>query len=266
METNDQPITDVDFKEVIEESPPDFLTRTLREAGYPNPDAWEKHIDPMARNAVDIDQRLFLTNRSLGLWLSEIPDCGDNVIPRMFISERQTYENWKNIITEGIVPWLFKRFDRNTGKRIDAPTVVTPLPEGFENFASSTEPAELASKISHVANNNLNGPLTDTSEKLELPAGADPEKDQQAVVDAEDMEDPLFLGTFVSQQSFTETTDPKNFVTGRWAIVDGKKVVLSVNEDGVAEFKGLTRTEEIIARGRGNIPGMINQNEFGDPI
>lgn len=201
METTNQPITDVEFKDV--ESPPDFLTRTMREAGIANPDAWEKDLDPAARTSHDINHQLFLTNRSLALHLSEVADCGDNIIPRMFISERQIYENWKNIITEGVVPWLLKQFDRNTGKRIPAPTIVSA-----EDFSSSNEPADIAAKINAISGEARNTVGTLESDvQLEVPVNTDPEADQQAVVDAEEQEP-----------------------------------------------------------SRGNIPGVVNQNEFGKPI
>lgn len=126
---NTNNVTDIEFTEVPKAAdtipnPVFFLTEALYAGGYVHPEDWKKDLNPQAETAETIDERLFLTNRSLALYLSEQQDIGDTIIPRMFISEKQSYENWTKIITEGIVPWLLKQFDAH-GKRIGAPNVVT---------------------------------------------------------------------------------------------------------------------------------------------
>lgn len=173
----EQTITTVDFKEVpaAVKDPVTYLTEALRASGYAQPEAWTKDIDPAAKDlTVDIDHRLFLVNRALGLYLSETKDCGDNIIPRMFISERQTFENWCLIVNDGIVPWLNKKFAPKSTV-VPNPVMVTPG-------------EEVGALIS--------------GESLEITA--DPEADQQAALDAED---------FTSSTEPTNIADKINAMT-----------------------------------------------------
>lgn len=119
-------ITDVEFKEVPSIAPVEFLTEALREAGYHDPEGWKVGLHPAADTAETIGERLFLINRSLCLYLSEVKGKGDTIVPRMFINNVLDYPRWKQVIKEGIVAWLMEQFDLKTGKRIPPPTVFTP--------------------------------------------------------------------------------------------------------------------------------------------
>lgn len=124
----DNTITDVEFKEVpvAIPDPVSFLTQALRDVGYHAPEAWMEGLHPAAKTSLNIGERLFLVNRSLGLYLSEVRNMGDNIVPRMFISGATSYTNWTQIIKEGVCAWLMGQFDLKTGKRIAPPTVFTP--------------------------------------------------------------------------------------------------------------------------------------------
>lgn len=120
-------VTDVEFKEVpAVQDPVEFLTQALRNAGYADPEGWKIGLHPAASTAATIGERLFLVNRSLGLYLSEVKGRGDNIVPRMFISGALNFEQWKQVIVEGVAAWLMEQFDLKTGKRIAPPTVFTP--------------------------------------------------------------------------------------------------------------------------------------------
>lgn len=120
-------ITDVEFKEIPKiGNPVEFLTNTLREVGYNDPEGWMQGLHPAAYTAETIGERLFLVNRSLALYLSEVRGKGDNIVPRMFISGSLNYEQWKQVIVDGVAAWLMEQFDLKTGKRIAPPTVFTP--------------------------------------------------------------------------------------------------------------------------------------------
>lgn len=133
----DNAITDVEFKEVpvAIPDPVSFLTQALRDVGYHSPEAWMEGLHPAAKTSPNIGERLFLVNRSLGLYLSEVRNMGDNIVPRMFISGATSYTNWTQIIKEGVCAWLMGQFDLKTGKRIAPPTVFTPGDECKETTA-----------------------------------------------------------------------------------------------------------------------------------
>lgn len=132
MQEANQQVSDVEFTETPKADAPAapepfmpavFLTKALIEAGYPEPTAWMKDIDPLVETHEDEKQRIFFANRALRLFLAEIADR-DNITPRMVLADGIDSIKWSALMTQGIVPWLMNEFDEKTGKRKKAEPVI----------------------------------------------------------------------------------------------------------------------------------------------
>ncbi|BAW19317.1 hypothetical protein [Ralstonia phage RP31] len=102
-------------------NPVDYLTNALHNAGYPNPTAWYKGIDPRAETADNEKDRIFFANRALRLYLAEVPDR-ENISPRMLLADGITSIQWTALVDQGVVPWLMNQFDKK-GRRVEAPAI-----------------------------------------------------------------------------------------------------------------------------------------------
>jgi hypothetical protein len=125
MQEANQQVTDVEFTETPKAvapaapepfQPAVFLTKALIEAGYPEPTAWMKDIDPLVETHEDEKQRIFFANRALRLYLAEI-EGRENISPRMLLADGIDGVKWAALMTQGVVPWLMNQFDEKTGKR-----------------------------------------------------------------------------------------------------------------------------------------------------
>lgn len=98
------------FEPTAEENfkPLDFLVEALA-AGGVDPEFAERvklGVPPEASDAsIPVGERIFMVNRSLRLCISET-NLPDTIQVRMLISDKLSMDNWKQIITHGLVPAL----------------------------------------------------------------------------------------------------------------------------------------------------------------
>lgn len=162
----DNNITDVEFKEIpapgttaaeTDFNPAQYVINALTAAGHPNPTAWALHVDPRVETAEKEVDRIFFANRALRLYISE-QEVADNISPRMLLAEGIPAGKWCALVDKGLVPWLMGQFD-SKGQRIDQQKVEEVLTEEGvvaasveepESFESSTEPTDLAAKVSII--------------------------------------------------------------------------------------------------------------------
>lgn len=98
------------FEPTAEENfkPLDFLVEALA-AGGVDPEFAERvklGVPPEAGDAsIPVGERIFMVNRSLRLCISET-NLPDTIQVRMLISDKLSMDNWKQIITHGLIPAL----------------------------------------------------------------------------------------------------------------------------------------------------------------
>lgn len=241
MQNQNEQITDVEFKEVptgpvAAEAPFDpavYLTNALMVAGHPDPAAWAKHIDPRAQTAEKETDRLFFTNRSLRLYLSEQEDR-ENISPRMLLAEGLNNVDWTALMDQGIVPWLMNQFDKK-GKRIKPEEVKVHVAgetaaEDKETFGAPTLDEAIVDPVTTAADSAAAGQPVNWSDVSLAPK--------------------LFPAAQYENGELVDTNP----------VTNGKETAGFVNpmprsyESGVRDGKQPKR---------GEIPGLIHADEFG---
>ena len=195
MQTPENNITDVEFKEVPTETaapffnPVAYLTEALTAAKHPEPLAWTKDCDPRAETALEEKERIFFANRALRLYLAEQTDR-ENLSPRMLLADGIDGVKWAALMDQGVIPWLMNQFDAK-GKRIKP-----------EDVQAETENRVGLAIVGETDTRAEVGTMESTDEVLELPDGipdADDDTGEGGGVDAS-------VTVTEAQENFTSTT------------------------------------------------------------
>lgn len=85
----------------------DLVTERLRAVGHPDPAAWEKGLNPLAKTAPDQNVQRYLVNQQLRLVIGGFP--GDTLGVRTCIVDDGTAGDWLRHLEKGVFPAMLKR-------------------------------------------------------------------------------------------------------------------------------------------------------------
>lgn len=240
----DNTITDVEFKEVAAApieffNPVTYLINALQSAGHKEPNAWTLDLDPRAETVEDEKERIFFTNRAVRLYMAEQTER-ENITARLLLADGIDKIKYCALVEQAIVPWLMGEFDEK-GKRVE---------EATTNVAPTLE---------------------------EFPASLDLDEEEKAQLrEFFASENPVSLT--IGHRTFM--TVHRNGATGReWFDNDNPNVhfPLPYKEYAAESFTSSTEETDLadkinsiqgeqITGNRGDIPGVVPQDEFGNNI